>query len=301
MKRTVLALALAAVAAPLFASDAYKLIARVNGREITNADLDAQWSRVPAELQQQYLKSGGKAAFLDNYISKVLVVQDAFASGFAAKAGVPEDLEDAAAESQLFDRYIREAVAASIITEGEMRKVYTEHLSQFSAPEQAHLSIVRALKGENPAAAREALQKAMVEVFTARTALIAQLGPERAPEAVAAKFAEVAERASDDPSAAKGGDLGWVPLHTLDPRIAAAARTMKPGAISGIVESREAYQIVLVHEYRPAGTEPFETAQDAIREFLMARDSRKVMQLVKTKTEQLRAAGKVEIFPENLR
>ena len=41
MKRTLLALALAAFAVPLFAqSDADKLIARVNGKEITNRDLN---------------------------------------------------------------------------------------------------------------------------------------------------------------------------------------------------------------------------------------------------------------------
>ncbi|HEY0371810.1 MAG TPA: hypothetical protein VGD79_07395, partial [Thermoanaerobaculia bacterium] len=77
MKRILLAIALSAVAAPLFAasSDAYKLVARVNGREITNADLDAQWARVPEKLQAQYLRSGGKAVFLDNYISKKLMVE----------------------------------------------------------------------------------------------------------------------------------------------------------------------------------------------------------------------------------
>ena len=93
MKRTLLALALAAAAAPLFASDAHKLIARVNGREITNADLDAQWARIPAQMQQQYMKTGGKPAFLDNYISKLLVVQEAQASGFATKAGLAEAIK----------------------------------------------------------------------------------------------------------------------------------------------------------------------------------------------------------------
>ena len=299
MKRTLLALALAAIAAPLLASDAYKLVARVNGREITNADLDAQWQRVPEELQQQYMKTGGKAAFLDNYVSKTLIVQAALESGFAAKIGAGDDL-DAAAESALFDRYVREVVASSIITEPEMRKVYEQNRAQFTAPEQADLSILRMLKNDNPEGAREALSKVMVEIFAERATLVGQLGPERGREAVAARFAEIARRSSDDPSAASGGDLGWVALHTLDPRIASAARTMKPGAISGIVESVDAYQLVLVHAYRPAGIEPYEAAQDAIREFLMARNSRKVMDAVKEKTAQLRAAGKVEIFAENL-
>lgn len=300
MKRTLLALALSALAAPLFASDDYKLVARVNGREITNADLDVQWDRVPAELKEQYIKNGGKRIFLDNYVSKKLIVQDAIKSGFAKKIGISDEL-DADAESQLFDRYVREVLAASFVTEAEMKKVYNENRAQFTAPEQARLSIIRALKGDNPAAAREALSKVMVEIFTARTTLASQVPAEQLLDAVAGKFAEVAARASDDPSASKGGDLGWVALHTLDPRIAGAARTMKRGAVSGILESREAYQLILLHEYRAAGIEPYETAQDAIREYLMARNSRKVMQVVKEKTEELRAAGKVEIFAENLR
>ena len=300
MKRTLLAFALAAVAVPLFASDAHKLVARVNGREITNADLDALWDRVPAELKQQYLKNGGKKIFLDNYVSKKLIVQDAVKSGFAAKIGVSDEL-DAAAESTLFDRYVREVLAASIVNESEMKKVYNENRAQFTAPEQARLSIIRAKKGDNPTAAREALSKVMVEIFTARTTLASQVGADQLLDAVAGKFAEVATRASDDDSASKGGDLGWVALHTLDPRISTAARTMKRGAVSGILESQDAYQLILLHEYRAAGIEPYETAQDAIREYLMARNSRKVMEAVKAKTEQLRTAGKVEIFAENLR
>ena len=300
MKRILLALALSALAAPLFAQDAYKLVARVNGREITNADLDAQWARVPEKLQMQYMKSGGKAVFLDNYISKTLMVQDAIKSGFAKKIGAPDDM-DAAAESALFDRYVRDVVAASLVTEGEMQKVYAENRAQFTAPEQAHLSIIRALKKDNPVAAKELIAKTVVEVFSARTALASQVGPDQLLGALGQRFGEIAARVSDDPSAAKGGDLGWVALHTLDPRIANAARSMKPGAISGMLESTDAYQIILLHQYHPAGVEPYETAQDAIREYLMAKNSRKVMEAVKQKTAQLRAAGKVEVFAENLR
>ena len=301
MKRTLLALALAAIAAPLFASDEYKLVARVNGREITNADVDALWDKVPAQLQAQYQKAGGKKAFLENYIiAKKLVVQDAVESGFAAKIGAPEEL-DATSESALFDQYVRQVVAAPIITEEAMRKIYDEQRSEFSAPEQAHLSVITAQKGTNPDLAREAMSKVMIEIFSARTALAAQVGAEQLSAAMAKKFAEVAKQASDDKSAAAGGDLGFVALHTVDPKVAQAARSMKRGTISGMLDTRDTYQMVLVHEYRAAGVESFDAVQPAIREFLMGRDRQKVMQAVAKKTAELRAAGKVEIFAENLR
>jgi peptidyl-prolyl cis-trans isomerase C len=303
MKRTLLAFALAAAAAlPLVAqTDADKLIARVNGKEITNRDLDVQWNRIAPKIQEQYLKAGGKKVFLDNYISKYLLVQEAVRSGFAAKTGAPQDL-DAAAESALFDKYVRDVLAAPMITEQVLRDAYTQHSDQFRVPEQARLRIIRALKGENPEAARDKVSKAMVEIFSARAAIAKSVPADHALEALAAKFSEVATRTSDDPkSAADGGHLGWVALHTLDPKLAYAARTMKPGTISGIIESADAYQLVLVDEYRGAGVESFEDAQDALREFVMARNARHVMDAVMKKSAELRAAGKVELWPENIR
>ncbi|HYC89584.1 MAG TPA: peptidylprolyl isomerase [Thermoanaerobaculia bacterium] len=302
MKRTLLALALAAAALPALAqTDDDKLIARVNGKELTNRDLDALWKRVPPATQEQYLASGGKRLFLDNYISKYLLVQEAVRSGFAAKAGAPEEL-DPVAESALFDRYVREVLAAPLITEELLRDAYTQHRDQFRVPEQASLRIIRAVKGDNPEAARDKVSKAMIEIFAARAEIAKRVPADQALVALAGKFSEVAARVSDhEESAPKGGDLGWVALHTLDPKLAQAARTMKPGTISGIIESADAYQLVLVDEYRGADIEPYETAKDALREFVMARNARHVMDAVRQKTAELRASGKVEVWPENIR
>lgn len=302
MKRTLLAFAFAAAALPLLAqTDDDKLVARVNGKELTNRDLDAQWKRVAPQLQEQYLKSGGKRVFLDNYISKYLIVQEAIRSGYAAKLGAPEEL-DPVAEAALFDKYVRDVVAAPLITEELMRDAYTQHRDQFRVPEQAQLRIIRALKNDNPEAARNKISKAMVEIFSERAAIARSVPADRALEALAAKFSEVAARVSDDEkSAADGGHLGWVALHTLDPAVAHAARSMKPGTISGVIESADAYQLVLVDAYRGADVETFEAARDALREFVMARQARHVVEAVQKKSAELRAAGKVEIFAENIR
>ena len=301
MKRTLLALAFAAAALPLLAqTDDDKLVARVNGKEITNRDLDAQWSRIAPNVQEQYMQVGGKRVFLDNYVSKYLLVQEAVRSGFAAKVNAPADL-DPTAEAALFDRYVREVLAAPLITEEMMKDAYTQHSDQFRVPEQAQLRIIRALKGEDPEAARNKVSQAMVEIFSARAEIARSVPADRALAALGAKFSDVATRVSDHESAAAGGDMGWVALHTLDPKLANAARTMKPGTISGVLESADAYQIILVDAYRGADVETYEAARDALREFVMARQSRHVIDLVQKKTAELRAAGKIEIWPENIR
>ena len=281
-------------------TDADKLVARVNGKEITNRDLDAQWARISPKVQEQYLKLGGKKVFLDNYIAKYLLVQEAVRSGFAAKIKAPKDL-DPIAESALFDRYVREVLAAPLITEEMMRDAYTQHSDQFRVPEQASLRIIRALKGENPEAARDKVAKAMVEIFSARSAIAKSVPADKALDALAVKFSEVATRTSDHESAKEGGIMGWVALRTLDPRIAGAARSMKRGTISGVLESADAYQIILVDDYRGADVESYEAAKDALHEFVLARQSKHVMDAVQKKSAELRASGKVELFPENIR
>ncbi|HVG25846.1 MAG TPA: peptidylprolyl isomerase [Thermoanaerobaculia bacterium] len=303
MKRTLLALALAATAALSLAAqtDDDKLVARVNGKEITNRDLNAEWSRLTPQLQEQYMKSGGKRVFLENYLSKYVVVQEAVRSGFAAKAGAPADL-DPVAEAALFDKYVREVVAAPLITEQIMRDAYDQHKDQFRTPEQARLSVIRALKGSNPEAARERVSKAMIEIFSARAAIAQAVPPSEALTALASKFAQVAMQATDDKESAKdGGDIGWVALHTIDPKIATAARQMKPGTISGLIETDDAYQLVLMHSYRGPDVETFDAAKDALREFLMARNRQHVMDALRKKSAALRASAKLEVFPQNIR
>lgn len=302
MKRTLLALALALAAVPLSAqTDADKLVARVNGEEFTNRRVDELWNGLTTDMQERYRKNGGgKLGFLQNHIAKYLLVQEAVKSGYAAKIGAPEEL-DAAAESVLFDRYVEDVIAAPLISEEEMRKVYQEHSSEFLAPEQGRIRIIRAQKKDSPETAREALSKVMVEIFSARTVLARTYSAEHLPGALEAKFAEVARRASDHPSAEEGGDLGWVALHALEPELADAVRMMKPGSISGILETNDAFQMILVHEHRPAGVELYENAKSALRGFLMARDPNKIMSAVAKRSAELRASGKVEIFKDNLR
>jgi peptidyl-prolyl cis-trans isomerase C len=303
MKRTLLALAFAAAALPTLAqSDADKLVARVNGKEITSGDLDQQWKRLTPQMQEQYIKMGGKRVFLENYVSKHLLVQEAIRSGFAKKVGAPQDL-DPVAESALFDKYVRDVLAAPLISEELMRDAYDQHKDQFRVPEQAHLRVIRALKGDNPEAARDKVSKAMIEIFSARTEIAQRVSDkDQALVALGHKFAEVAARVTDDAkAAAEGGDLGWVAVHTLDPKLAQAARTMRAGTISGVIESEDAYQLVLVHSYRGAGVETYEAAKDALREFVMARQAKHVMDAVMKKSAELRASGRVELWPANIR
>ncbi len=66
-----------------------------------------------------------------------------------------------------------------------------------------------------------------------------------------ADFAEMAKKYSDDPGSAQhGGDLGFVKRGVFYPEFEAAAWKLKPGELSGIVESPVGYHIIQLIEKR---------------------------------------------------
>src|SRR5258708_6912045 len=58
-------------------NNAQKVVAVVNGETITAQKLDQLYARMGAQMRKQYEKAGGKMAFLDNYIKKRLLIQEA--------------------------------------------------------------------------------------------------------------------------------------------------------------------------------------------------------------------------------
>ena len=60
-------------------------------------------------------------------------------------------------------------------------------------------------------------------------------------------FAQLAKRESDDPSAAKGGDLGWLTQGQLPPQLAPIFSLQK-GQVSDVIETPMGYQIVKIDD-----------------------------------------------------
>jgi len=106
-------------------------------------------------------------------------------------------------------------------------------------------------------------------------------------------FAELAKAYSQGPSGPKGGDLGSFGRGKMVPPFEEAAFSLKPGEISGIVETRFGYHIIKVEERTDAVTVSRANAADQITEFLKAQ---KVNEAVFARLEALRKEAKVENF-----
>lgn len=281
-----------AAAAPV----AKNVVATVNGEPITAAELDRLWNRMGVKMRAQYEKTGnGKLRFLENYVGKRLLLQLAAQTEFEQSPAVQAELE-AAKEAALFDLYVRDVVASQIVTEATVKKYYDDHPTDFVHPEAAKIRMIAISKAKHSVEeARTLIGDLMKDLYGVRAASANNAA------AVTQAFAAAAAKTSEHASAATGGDLGWVGRDELDPKIGEAVFSMTPGAISGILETTAALQLVLVEGRQLASTESYESARAGIREYLIGANTQKVVEAVNRATLELRASSKVTLYPENVK
>src|SRR4051812_17356735 len=94
-------------------------------------------------------------------------------------------------------------------------------------------------------------------------------------------FAELAKQYSEDPGAAKGGDIGWINRGQLPPTLDEAVFAMKKGDVSGVLESPLGYDIFKVDDVKEEKSTDIKEATPEIVKTLKAQ---------KGKTEAARAA-----------
>jgi parvulin-like peptidyl-prolyl isomerase len=308
MKRTLVSLAMlaagAALATPLLAqqtaaaagsSDSKKIVALVNGEAITSEKLDGLWERMSPKMRLEYERNGGgKQGFLDNYVLKILMVQEAKKKGYDQKPAVQAEL-DAARESALFDAYVRDVISTTVVTDDEVRKFYDEHITDFVS-QQAKLRIIRVAKGDRPEQAREEIANVMTALLDARTKIASEGRHVRELKDV---FAQAAMSVSQDPSASRGGDLGWVERGRLPKRLEEAAFSMPLETTSGILDLDDSFALLYLEE-RGNRTEPFEEVSGTIREYLLGRKRNDVVDAISKTTAGLRTRAQIQTFPQNI-
>jgi len=80
-----------------------------------------------------------------------------------------------------------------------------------------------------------------------------------------ANFAELAKKNSEDPgSAEKGGELGWVVRGQTVPNFEKTAFSLKPGELSGVVDTEYGYHIIQVEDKQSARTQSFDDVKGQI-------------------------------------
>jgi len=83
-------------------------------------------------------------------------------------------------------------------------------------------------------------------------------------------FADLAKRFSEDPTAPKGGDLGWIVPGQLPPPIEKTIFALARGAVTDPLETPAGFQIFKAEDLKPEKTESLQEATPEIRKILRA-------------------------------
>jgi peptidyl-prolyl cis-trans isomerase C len=292
---------------PSFAQqNAQKPVATINGEVVTAQALDQMYDRMDAQTHAQYEKAGGKAAFLDNYVKKRLLVQEALKSGFDKRPEIQTEI-NAAKENAIFDAYVRDVIGGAVVKETDVRAYYDAHPQDFATPERVHVRhIVITASSSGPHSrtkeqALDVIKDIAVQLRERNFAARAITDPQAAARLRVNQFAQLARQYSEDGSAPSGGDLGFVEKGQLDPDFEAAAWALPVGVPSGIVETKYGYHLILVEAKQPPGVAPYDEVKSMIRNVLLNQQMGQVMSEVNRLTNELRANSKIAVYPENIR
>ena len=269
-----------------------QVAAVVNGDPITLTELQEraglEWRRVqamhPGEAQDQEQAKVLQAA-LDQMIAERLMEAQAKELGVEASDGQidaaiedikkknrldDEQLERALADQgldrQSFRRQLRRDIEAFRIlevkvktrvkvTDEDVKSWYQSHPKDLAGNEQVHVRHIFLPVASGASAAEEAAARAQGEQVLERL---------RAGE----DFAAVARQVSKGPSAAEGGELGFVKRGVIQPELEKAAFALEPGQVSGLVRTRSGFHILKVEERKSAAAPPLDEVKDAIRDRL---------------------------------
>jgi len=106
-------------------------------------------------------------------------------------------------------------------------------------------------------------------------------------------FESLARTYSEDPSSAKGGDLGYIRIGQVLKPFEEALFVLKPGEVSDVVETNLGYHLIKATDRKPEMTIPFENLKDQLRLLLK---QEKGQQEANAYIAKQREKAKVEIF-----
>jgi peptidyl-prolyl cis-trans isomerase D len=208
---------------------------------VSDADARKEYERKNLKVGLQYIDFEGK-----DFLSKVNRDPAAVKGYFdknRAQFKIPEKRD--------VDLIVGSTVAflqSAKVSENELQKQYQDSLDSFRTPERVrirHILIKTQGKPKEQAPAMKARAEDLLKQIKA-----------------GGNFADLARKNSEDPgSAEKGGDLGWVTRGQMVPNFEKSAFSLKPGEISGVVETEYGYHILQCEERQDAHTQTFEEAR----------------------------------------
>jgi len=230
----------------------------------------------PAEARDEYIRRNTKAR-----IEYVLFEPSQYMKAVEATPAALEEFfkKDPAKYKIPEERRVRYAlidmdrVRAEVkLGEAELKRYYAQHIGEYQVSERVKASHIlfktEAKTPEEIAATEKKARDALAQIRSG------------------GDFAELARSNSEDSSASKGGDIGWIVRGQAVKEFEDAAFNMKPGQVSDLIKTTYGIHIVKVFDKQAAHLQTFEEVRDQIREQLEKQHLAEAQQVLASKLEQ---------------
>jgi len=209
------------------------------------------------------------------YPSEEAYLADLRQGGFTAES-YKEDLYRQITVRHFIEETLVKRVAVS---NEDIHEAYVANRAQLMQPELVnarHILIAVAPTADDAAiaAARVSIERVQAEAHAG------------------AEFAELATRYSQDATAAKGGELGFVPRGAFVKPFEDAAFALRVGEISDIVRTRYGFHLIKMEARQEVRGLTEAEATPQLRRYLA---SRKLQDVVQEEVNSLRAKGRVDV------
>lgn len=243
-----------------------KVLAKVNGREITEADIQLAVQKFPREKQSFLLSEQGKQQLLEQLVSFELYYN------YGKEVGM-ENLEEfkerlAIVEREILTQMAIEKVINEVeVTDKEVEEYYEANKEMFKTGDTVVASHILV-------DSEELAKEVMVKINGGLA------------------FEEAAEKYSTCPSKAQGGNLGRFGKGQMVPEFEEAAFKIEVGVLSEPVKTQFGYHLIKVEDKQEASVRTFNEVKDMIKsQIFQERQNFKYMSF----TEELKKKYSVEM------
>jgi len=244
------------------------ILASFGDQIITLGEFNQLWEQIPEDYKLQLDKS----MVLDQMISEKLLIQEAINMGLEEDKDVLEQIRKMTEQILAQTLIEREILDEVKISDEEVAKYYTENKNDFTEKEQVHLLNI------------------LVETEEEAQDILEQLK-------TGGDFGEIAREKSTGPSAAQGGDLGYLSKGTIIPEIEEVIFALEIGTISEIINTEYGFHILKILDKKPEEVKTIEEVKEDIIQTLLPTKQKEAFENL---LEELKSKVEIEINEEAL-
>ena len=245
------------------------ILASFGEQTITLGEFNQLWEQVPEEYKLQLDKS----MVLDQMISEKLLIQEAKNMGLEEDNDVLEQIKKMTEQILVQALIEREILDKIKVNDEEVLEYYEQNKDSFTEKEQVHLYNI------------------LLETEEEAQDILEQLK-------AGGDFSEIAKEKSTGPSAAQGGDLGYLTKGTIIPEIEEVVFALELEELSEVIKTDFGFHILKITEKKPETVKALEEVKEDIIQTLLPNKQKEAFENL---LEELKNKSEIEINEEALK